>query len=285
MSTIKLRLNDIDIYGHANNAVYISFIQLAFAEAIISFGFHEDFEGRNSCYWSLKSIALEYRKPAYFFDDLYMNLWMDTPDFYEPVIGCEIYKNEGTPDVKSTEIVCRSISRWSKIKRSTNEILKIPVKILDGLSNKGGTVPKKFELPSDTLICKKYIWTHKVSVSEVDPNYFAHSESIYNWLQEAVFNASNQAGWSIERRSEVDFITYQTRHDTEFIKYPQFGDQIQVISSAIEVRKFRGTWLHEIYKVPDNELLVRDYSTGIFMDLNGRPTIPNPEMMRDIQFG
>jgi hypothetical protein len=30
-----------------------------------------------------------------------------------------------------------------------------------------------------------------------------------------------------------------------------------------------GTWLHEIYRVATNTLLMRDYSTGVFLDWQG----------------
>jgi acyl-CoA thioesterase FadM len=67
-----------------------------------------------------------------------------------------------------------------------------------------------------------------------------------------------------------DFITLQYRHDAEFFEPAQEGDEIEVISRLIEARRVRGTWVHEIRRAGTDTLLMRDYSTGAFLDWSGR---------------
>ncbi len=77
-----------------------------------------------------------------------------------------------------------------------------------------------------------------------------------------------------------NFVTVQIRHDTEYFLPAVYGDEIEVVSRLYDLRRVRGTWLHEIHRAGTGELLVRNYSTGAFLDLQGRPA-PAPQAMLD----
>ncbi len=49
----------------------------------------------------------------------------------------------------------------------------------------------------------------------------------------------------------------------------QYGDEIEVVSRLIDVRRVRGTWIHEMFYARTKTLLMRDYSTGAFVDWSG----------------
>ena len=132
---------------------------------------------------------------------------------------------------------------------------------------------------------KTYAWEKHVRRTEVDPTGHAQLKFVYNWFEESMVNATRAAGWTHERMREAGFFTLQTRHDTIFLGLPQVGDHIQVKSRVIEVLRLRGTWLHELYLMPQEWLLARDFSTGVFLNLDGRPATPPPEMMKDIRLG
>ena len=79
------------------------------------------------------------------------------------------------------------------------------------------------------------------------------------------------------------FLIFQMRHDTLFFAFPEFGERIRIVSRLADARRFRGTWIQDIVSLNQNRLLIRDYSTGIFVDTAGRPATPPPEMMADMQ--
>jgi acyl-CoA thioesterase FadM len=78
------------------------------------------------------------------------------------------------------------------------------------------------------------------------------------------------------------FRVFQLRHNAKLFALP-VGISIRVTSRLIDVRRFRDTWLQKIHTVSHGKLLARDYSTGIFSDLNGHPTTRPSEMMEDIR--
>ena len=119
---------------------------------------------------------------------------------------------------------------------------------------------------------------------EVGPDGYVHPQAIYQWIEEGIFSASAQAGWPIQRWQEVGFVVFTIRHDTTFEALPKLGDQITIINRVIDVRRLKGTWLNEIRRESDNALLARNYTTGVFLDLEGHPSTPPEGMMEAIQF-
>jgi hypothetical protein len=47
----------------------------------------------------------------------------------------------------------------------------------------------------------------------------------------------------------------------------------------------RGAWIHEIYEARNKTLLARDYSLGIFVNANGKPTAAPQSLLDDILRG
>jgi len=91
-------------------------------------------------------------------------------------------------------------------------------------------------------------------------------------LQEATAELFRRAGYKIAFSSR----SY----------YPSIDDdEIEIISRLIEVRRVRGTWLHEVYNATTKTLIVRDYSTGAFLDWDGNVRAGPSEMMEALMRG
>jgi len=91
----------------------------------------------------------------------------------------------------------------------------------------------------------------------------------FNWLEEAFFRAVRAAGWPLSRLREENLLSLQYRHDAEFFEAAHDLDEIEVVSRLVNIRRVRGTWIHEIVRASDRALLMHDYSTGAFMDWHG----------------
>jgi acyl-CoA thioesterase FadM len=280
--TVQVRAGDCDSNGHVNNAVYVAYVEHALAGRLAALGLMADWRGDGSHAWRLDSLSVEYRQAARFGDRLDTLLWLEVADPLRPVFACELTRPD--PDGAPASVV-RSRSCWQRFRRSTGEAEPVPQVVLDSFPAGAGTSVRTFQLPPDCPACRTYVWEHRVMRAELNPQGAAHPEAIYHWLEDAVFEASAEAGWPVERWLGVGMLTLQTRHDTRFHTYPRRGEAIRIASRLVDVRHWRGTWQVEVRRALDGELLVRDYSTGTFLNLEGRPTTPPPEMMQEIQFG
>ena len=284
MVPLQVRPGDCDSFGHVNNAVYVSFVQEAIASTLASLGLAADWQPGGDYYWRVRSLSADYRNATRFGEPLAAQLWLDHADPLRPVFGCEI--RSARSDLTGVEQVkVRTRSAWVRLARATGDAAPIPADVLAALPSQAGAAPKPFTAPSDQPQVRSYVWQHHTMRSESDPWGHVHLPAIYHWLEEAIFDASAQAGWPMERWQTEGFFVLQARHDTVFVDYPRYDENTRITSRLIDVRRLRGTWCVEVHRHPSHDLIVRDYSTGVFLDLTGRPASLPARIGRDIQFG
>lgn len=235
-------------------------------------------------------MSIEYRQAALLGDRLSAGIWLVGLDGSEATFGFELLRRETETDEWAETSLVRAHSTWRRVTREAGCAAAFPQKLEDLFPGQGGTELRPFKLPPDAPDARQYHWPsqeappHKVMLSELSPFGRVHPLAIYHWLQEAVFEASAEAGWPQSRWLEAGFLTLQTRHDTTILAMPRGGDAIRVTSRLTEVRRLRGTWLQEVHRHSDDQLLVRNYSTGVFLNLEGRPAAPPKQMMDDLRF-
>ncbi|MFN2224145.1 MAG: acyl-CoA thioesterase, partial [Candidatus Promineifilaceae bacterium] len=137
--------------------------------------------------------------------------------------------------------------------------------------------------PFDGVVVRRYNWRHWVHRRVVGRGGGAHPHVLFEWIEESILCASEEAGWPIERCLAEDFIVLQMRHDASFHSSPLLGEALEITSRLVNVRRLRGSWHNEIRSLADGRLLASNYSTGVFLNLDGRPTAPPPGMMEALQ--
>lgn len=284
MVPLQVRPADCDSFGHVNNAVYVGFVQQAIASTLAGVGLAADWQPGGDHFWQARSLSADYRYATRFGEPLAAQLWLEDADPLQPVFGCEIRSaHTGLAGVEQVKV--RTRSAWERLARVGGKPTPVPADVLAALPTQAGAAPKPFTAPSDQPRVRSYCWQHRTMRSESDPFGHVHLPAIYHWLEEAIFDASAQAGWPMERWYEQGYFVLQSRHDTLFVDYPQHGEITRITSRLIDMRRLRGTWCVELRRHPSNDLLVRDYSTGVFLDLAGRPASLPARIGRDIQFG
>ncbi|RME83875.1 MAG: acyl-CoA thioesterase [Caldilineae bacterium] len=279
---LSIRPSDCDTFGHVNNAVYIDLLHHCFAQTLLAGGFAADWQREGEHSWCLHRLSAEYRQATLVGDRLRGLLWLEGSRETELILGFEVQANRQDAGPVS---VFRSRSEWQRVHRLSREATTLPEELVPLFSREAGAQPKPLRLSPTPEGLRSYTWIHQVTRTECGPDGFAHPKAIYHWLEEALFDASDQGGWPHERRVAANFLTFQARHDSEFRHWPALGDRIEITSRLVDVRRFRGTWLHQVHRLPERTLLLQDYSTGIFLDLEGKLASGPAEMMQELQFG
>jgi acyl-CoA thioesterase FadM len=281
---LQIRPCDCDSYGHVNNAVYVSYFQQALAECLANLGHGADWQRDGECWWGPQSLNLEYRRPALFGDKLQGCLWLAAPHRTHPDFGFEVYLQAETPEADAPTVF-RAAGVWCRKQRNGGHAQEIADDTLAALPQAPGTLPRDFHPPAIPPDVRAYHWEHCVGIHEVGAAGHVHPQALYQWLEESIFDACEQAGWPLSRWLAAGIVTYQTRHDTEIHLLPTGDDVVRITSRLVEVRHLGGTWLQEVQRATDGRLFARDYSTGIHVNLEGRPASPPPQIIDDIQHG
>lgn len=279
MIHLQIRPSDCDSLDHVNNSAYVAYMQHAVAELVARQGFAADWSESGPCRWLMLDLAIEYRLASSFGDQLMARIWLAEPDALQPVFGIEIVREDG----ESRQTVIRSRASWQRQETRTGQPATLPDSFLRSLTDGAGALPRAFKVPGETSGVRRYQWRHKIERAEVGLGGKAHPHVLFEWIEESILSASAAAGWPIERCLASDFVVFQMRHDTRFLSQPALGDSIEITSRLVDVRRLRGTWQNEIRDVANGQLLANNYSTGVFLNLAGRPTSPPAGMMEALQ--
>ena len=93
------------------------------------------------------------------------------------------------------------------------------------------------------------------------------------------------AGYPPERSLAEGWQIVQGGHDIDYFAPARDDDEIEIVSWVCELSKVRGAWTQEIYHVGTGKLLARDYSLGVFLTTEGKPTTLPPQAIEAVLRG
>lgn len=268
--SFRVRADECDSLGHVNNAVYIQYLQQATFDAVGA-------KSGPEAFWEMRALAVQYHKPARYRDELNVTSWVIDEDDSSLVHGYRVERGGKAEPLVSAQIT------WAYRNTATHD-RRLPRTLATAPEGRMPAPLKSFVVPRDNG-ARPFRWYHRVRRYELDWTGRVGAVVYFNWLEEATFRAADSVGWSLERMRAENFITHQRRHDAEFFESVPAGDDVEIVSRLIEVRRVRGTWVHEILQHGSKRLLMRDYSTGAFLDWNGNIKAAPTEMMEALLLG
>ena len=257
---VRVRHHECDSYGHVNNAVYPQYL------AQLTLDAHQ-VAAQDADQWAMRRLAIEFHTPAVYGDTLTAATWLADAE------GGQITHDYRLTRPSDERLVVAARAVWVAPLPSRAPITAPPPSPL-----------KPFSPPTDNGALP-FVWRHQVARYEVGAAGHVPPWVYLNWLEEATFSASSRAGWSIERMLDHDLVILQYRHDAEFLADASLGQAVEIVSRLVEVKRVRGAWLHEVFSVSPRVLLMRDYSTGVFLDRTGQIRSAVAPMMVDLTGG
>lgn len=276
---LRVRAYECDSLGHVNNAVYLQWLQQLTLDAAKAAGLNDV-----SAAWSLQTLAIEYHAPARDGDALKLATWVLDSDDSSLTRGYKVHRANGdvNGDVDET-LVASARMQWAWQDRASGQPRPMPS--VPAIASRDGLPAVKAFAPPDDNRSRSFCWRHTVRRYELDGAGQVGIAAWFHWLEEATFRATEVAGWTLARMREIDFMSYQRRHDAAFFGPAVAGDALEIVSRLAEVRRIRGMWLHEVYHAKSGALLMRDYSTGAFVTWGGQVRNAPMDMMDDLLKG
>jgi acyl-CoA thioesterase FadM len=253
---LRVRTYECDSLGHVNNAVYIQYLLQATCDA---YGIVHPYAlpGR------VRQLKIEYHTPTQYGDDLDITAWVVSQTLEGISLLYAI-----TQLLSASPIVTAQIDwgldpenaqpqRLWRDQATVEQARVVPMRL------------RSFVVPGENGALP-FRWRHQVRRYELDMRGQIGTAVYFNWLEEVTYRAAARVGWTLERMQAEDVIVLQQRHDAEFFDTSATPDEIEIVSRLVEVRRIRGTWSHEVFQVTPRRLIMRDYSTGVFLDRQGR---------------
>lgn len=277
---LRVRAYECDSLGHVNNAVYAQWLQQITLDAAKAVGLSEP-----SMVWWPRALAIEYHAPARDGDVLTLATWVFESDHTHLTRGYHIRRANGDANGNEAHIASALI-KWLWRDRALGQPRPMP--IWPKAATTESQIPLKPFAPPEDNGSHRYHWRHTIRRYELDGTGQVGVAPWFHWLEEATFRATETAGWPLARMRQIDFMSFQRRHDATFFAPQarvQVGDPVEIVSRLAEVRRIRGVWLHEVYHAQSGALLMRDFSTGAFVTWSGQVRNAPMDMMDDLLTG
>jgi YbgC/YbaW family acyl-CoA thioester hydrolase len=267
----RVRLSEIDSFGHVNNAAYWSHLQEAAICALESSGMRMYDAGYVGMV--ARRLVIQYHRSAAYGAEL---------DVMTRISGmCDAGATSEHLIMRASdrETVARARVRWDLPSHD------LPQDEAPQDSDDGEGVTIRLRQSRKTPDSFRYKVRRRVQHYEVGPAQQVSPGVLLNWVEQAYFDALRAAGHPIERTRQEGWLALQGGHEMEFFEPVHGNEYVEIVSWICELGRVRGAWTHEIRRVEDSAPLACEYSLGVFIDDGGKPISPPRGVLEDVLRG
>jgi len=277
----RIRYDELDSFGHLNNAVCLKYMQEAAIQASTDAGYGLQWYEKRGTGWVMRRLEIRYHLQVLYGDELQVTTWISKCG------RVDCFREYDLTRAGDGARVARARAQWIYIDAKTGRPVRLPEEFMDAFSPAGeaedigirGYKSRKVES------CYHYRSARRVQTYELDPMGRVHHAVFLNWIEQAYYDAIRSAGHPLEQLRAGDWAVFQGGHDIEYFAPAGDNDAIEIVSWICEIGKVRGAWIHEVYNAANRKLLARDYSLGIFVNSQGKLTAAPQSLVDDILRG
>jgi acyl-CoA thioester hydrolase len=268
----RVRHGELDALGHVNNVAHVAYMQEAAIEASAHAGFTAAWYRERGTGWVVRRLTVRYLAPAGYGDELDLTTWVSA------LRGVRSTREYDLTRVGDGARVARGRAEWVYVDRATGQPARLPAEFRKGFAPGGHAEDLEVRAgrARPTEGAHRYASRRRVQFHEVDTAWHASHLAYLEWVGQAYFEAIRAAGYPLGRMLREGWLVLQVGHNMEYLAPALEDDPIEVVSWVREVGRVRGAWTHEVYHAGTGKLLARDYSLGVFVTADGRPTAPPP---------
>lgn len=258
--TTRLRVRHYELNAHnelPTSALFRLFQETAMrVTRAAGFGVEWFFERRTV--WVLRAMIVEHRYPIHYPDELDVSTWLSDAG------KVRVHREYLARDATSGEIVARGRGEWVHLNGTTMMPARIPAEIIARMQPNGVRAvlrlePRSYPVPRTPI---EYHTQRRVQRYEVDGLQHVNNAVYVDWLEEALADAVAPLV-SSARQLRV------YRHDIEYLHAALPGDHVEITVRLVGAGRCASTW--ELTVRRDEELLVRDHLTALWVNDRGKP--------------
>jgi YbgC/YbaW family acyl-CoA thioester hydrolase len=267
-----VRHYELDVFGHVNNAVYIQLMQEAAIEASTRAGYGPDWYRQRGTGWVIRRLTVRYLAQVSYGDEIEIATWVSQ------MRGASCHREYDLKRTSDGLQVARARALWAYVDLGGPQPTRLPPEFSRDFAPTGAVEDLDVRLRRATATPRahRYHSRRRVQFHELDTSGHVNHAAYLHWVGQAFFDALRVAGYPPERMRREGWAVFQGGHEIEYLAPALDNDEIELVSWVCEMARVRGAWTHEIYNAATGRLLARDYSLGVFVTGEGRPT-PLPQ--------
>lgn len=247
----RVRHYELDPTGQAHHDVYQNYLHQLSFEGSADAGFGVKRYAELGTMWFIRTIIVEYGRPAVFDDVLEARTWISDMRKFRS------HREYVLTHVPSGEMVVQAQADWVYLDMRTLWPKRFSPELLAQFHPNGQTAvapasradePDEYAGAAVTSIPWPVRWREADSAGHVNNAVYT------SWFEEAV--------WQAVGNHAVPII----RHEIEYLQAARPGDLLTVTARPRSRAGSRLTWLAEVRRAADGEMLTRDYVDTLLTD-------------------
>ncbi|MBI4527217.1 MAG: acyl-CoA thioesterase [Deltaproteobacteria bacterium] len=280
-SRFRVRYDELDSFGHLNNAVCARYMQEAAIQASAEAGHSLRWHDERNRAWVIRRLQIRYHLQVLYGEELQVTTWISECEESSCSREYEVIR------ARDGARVARGRAQWIYLDSMSGRPARLPEEFKNVFAPTGEADDLGIRAYNSRRINTSYRYrsARRVHGYELDPLRRVHHAVYLNWIEQAYYDAIRSAGHPLEELRAGDWMIFQGGHDIEYLQPARDNNNIEIVSWICEMGKVRGAWTHEVYDARNNSLLARDYSLGVFVNSVGKPTAASRTLIEDILRG
>jgi len=276
--TFRIRHDECDAYGVLNNAAYLRLAQETAWRHSIAAGFPPAYYESLQRAWLARDTEIDYLRPVRYGELLQVKTFV-------PAIRRALARRAYEFTISgSPELVARAHTDWVFFDLAAAAPATIPREIVKALFG-GSTTPeilKRAPFPQPPPVPPGAVtWRKRVEWRDIDPLGHLNNAVYFSYTEEAAIQAGIQYGVTHHSSREAGVGWAVKRSRIEYLLPAQAGDELEVLTYLVSLRKASAERYYAIFGGPRRELLAKAISVWLTIDLaTGRPR-PIPVWARE----
>lgn len=262
--TFRIRHDECDAYGVLNNAAYLRLAQETAWRHSIAAGFPPAYYESLQRAWLARDTEIDYLRPVRYGELLQVKTFVPATRRALARRAYE-YRISGSP-----ELVARAHTDWVFFDLAAAAPATIPPEIIEALfgAAQAPEVLKRTPFPVPAPAPPGAVtWRKRVEWRDIDPLGHLNNAVYFSYTEEAAIQAGLQYGITHNSSREAGVGWAVKRSRIEYLLPAQAGDELEVLTYLVSLRKASAERYYAIFGGPRRDLLAKAISVWLTIDL------------------
>jgi acyl-CoA thioester hydrolase len=285
-ASVAVRHDELDRFGRVQPAVYLRYLAHAAVEASAAAGYDPEWYARAGAMWLIRRSTFEVVRPATLGERLAVRTWVE--DFRR-------VRSHRRYEIRGADGTLRVTARtdWVYVDAASGRPRRVPLEMEADFGSGAGRAQEREAWRAPPAPPSAAAATHRVRAYEVDSVGHVNNAIYLDLLGQAVLDALEDVGWSLDRLTAEGVVPVLARGDLEYLDAARYGDALVLktwfapslgtaeAAQALDAHQLvgrRGGAAREVRRdtPPEMRPLVRAATRWRFADSSGATSLPLP---------
>lgn len=217
---VAVRHDELDRFGRLQPAVYLRYLAHVAVEASAAAGYDAAWYAANGTHWIVRRSAFTLTHAAVADERLAIRTWVED---FRRVRSHRRYEVRG----HDGRLCLEGRSDWVYVDRASGRPRRVPREMEEAFGTPAAASERQpWRAPAPPARPARA--THRVRLSEVDTVGHVNNAAYLDLVSQAVLDALDEAGWSLDRMIERGGVPLVAGADLEYLAGARYGDRLEI---------------------------------------------------------